>query len=98
MYTLGMAKKSYSVAEARAHLPAILDAVGTGDAVYLTRRGHAAAVVVSTQTYDALRGARATFAKAYGEFLRRHAARDLDLDAKYFDGLRDRSPGRKVRL
>ncbi len=93
-----MGKKSYSVAEARAHLPTILNEVGAGDAVYLTRRGQPAAVVVSTKTYDLLREQRPGFAQAYGEFLRRHPPADLGLDPKDFDSLRDRSPGRKVRL
>jgi prevent-host-death family protein len=93
-----MAKKSYSVAQARSHLPTILNEVGAGDEIYLTRRGQPAAVVVSTKVYDALRGARATFEEAYGAFLRRHAREDLDLDPKDVDALRDHSPGRKVRL
>jgi prevent-host-death family protein len=93
-----MAKKSYSVAEARAKLPTILNEVGAGDEVYLTRRGRPAAVVVSPETYDALRDKRPTFDQTYGEFLKQHPPKDLDLDPKYFDTLRDRSPGRKVRL
>ena len=93
-----MAKKSYSVAEARAKLPTILDEVGAGDEVILTRRGLPAAVVVSQKAFDALREERPTFARAYGKFLRRHALRDLELDPTFFDALRDRAPGRKVRL
>ena len=98
MYTCDMGKRSYSVAEARARLPTILNEVGAGDAVYLTRRGQPAAVVVSTRMYDLLREQRPNFAQVYGEFLQRHAPADLDLDPKDFDSVRDRSPGRKVRL
>jgi prevent-host-death family protein len=99
MYTLAMGrKKTYSVAEARASLPAILDEIGTGGEVTLTRRGRPAAVVVSTETYAALRRERPTFAQTYGEFLERHPVRAFDLEPGYFEGLRDRSSGRKVRL
>jgi prevent-host-death family protein len=98
MYTHPMPKKVYTVAEARAQLPTILNEVGAGDEVYLTRRGRATAVVVSTKTYEALTGERPTFQRAYGDFLKRHAPKDLALDPNYFDDLRDRSPGRKVRL
>jgi prevent-host-death family protein len=91
-------KKTYSVAEARAKLPTILNEVGDGDEIYLTRRGQTAAVVVSAKTYAALRNERPTFARAYAEFLSRHAPEELDLDRTYFDSLRDRAPGRKVRL
>jgi prevent-host-death family protein len=91
-------KKTYSVAQARANLPAILNEVGAGHEVYLTRRGETAAVVVSTARYESLRGKGTTFDQAYGEFLRRRSLADIDLDPSYFDSLRDRSPGRKVRL
>jgi prevent-host-death family protein len=99
MYISGMAeKKSYSVAEARAKLPAILNEVGAGDEVYVTRRGQTAAVVISPGRYAALRGDRPTFAHAYREFLERHPASEGGVEPKYFDALRHRSPGRKVRL
>jgi len=49
MYTCTM-PKSYSVAQARAHLPDILDEVKAGREVQLTRRGTPAAVVVSVET------------------------------------------------
>src|SRR5450432_1947460 len=75
MYTSkAMAKKSYSVAQARSHLPTILNEVGAGDEIYLTRRGQPAAVVVSTKVYDALRGARGPRPRPEG---RRRASRSL---------------------
>jgi prevent-host-death family protein len=91
-------RKTYSVAEARAKLPTILNEVGDGAEVYLTRRGQTAAVVVSAKTYAALRDERPTFDGTYAAFLNRHSLEDLDLDPTYFGSLRDRSPGRKVRL
>lgn len=86
------------MAEARARLPAILDDVEGGGEVYVTRRGQPAAVVVSAETYAALRGERPSFAQTYREFLERHPAATFDLEPRDFDGLRDQSPGRKVRL
>jgi prevent-host-death family protein len=91
-------KRTYSVAEARAKLPTILNEVGDGDEVYLTRRGQTAAVVVSKKTYDALRDDRPAFDRAYAEFTARHSAEVPDLGPEDFEGLRDRTPGRKARL
>jgi prevent-host-death family protein len=90
--------KTYSVADARAHLPDILDEAMRGRDVHLTRRGHPVAVVVSAERYDALRGARRSFGEAYREFLARHEPKDMGFDAAFFDALRDRRPSRPVRL
>ena len=94
-----MAAKSYSVADARAHLPDILDEVEAGKNVQLTRRGRPVAVLLSTQQYDALRSDFSSFGDAYRGFMARHAVGEIDhLDRKFFAGLRDRSPGRRVRM
>lgn len=90
--------KSYSVADARAHLPNILDEVEAGKDVHLTRRGRSVAVVISQDRYEALRRERTTFADAYRAFALRHAPEDLALEPDLFESLRDRAPGRKVRL
>jgi prevent-host-death family protein len=97
MYTTRM-PRSYSVADARAHLPAILDQVEAGGEVRLTRRGEPVAVVLSARQYEALRGGIATFADAYKEFRGRHSIEDMGVDTGFFESLRDPSPGRKVRL
>jgi prevent-host-death family protein len=97
MYIQCMAK-SYSVAGARAHLAEILDDVEAGRDVRLTRRNRPVAVVISTERYEMLRGERGQFASAYQEFLGRHAPAELDLSAEFFSSLRDRRPGRRVRL
>jgi prevent-host-death family protein len=90
--------KSYSVAQARAHLPDILDEVKAGREVQLTRRGIPAAVVVSSETYEALRGESSSFRDTYRAFRERHGVGDVDLDANFFNALRDRRIGRRVRL
>ncbi len=96
-YTVDMAK-SYSVADARAHLPDILDDVEDGKEVQLTRRGRPIAVVLSQERYDALRRKQSKFGDAYRAFIERHAPGDIGLDPDFFDSVRDRSPGRGVRL
>jgi prevent-host-death family protein len=97
MYSLSVAK-SYSVADARAHLPDILDDVEAGREVELTRRGHPVAVVISPERYEALKGERAQFAEAYRAFVGRHSLKEIGLEPDFFEGVRDRQPGRRVRL
>jgi prevent-host-death family protein len=90
--------KSYSVADARAHLPDILDDVEAGKEVQLTRRGRPVAVMLSPKRYEALRQHHSRFANAYRAFIGRHALADVGLEPDFFDSLRDREPGRRVRL
>jgi len=91
-------KSSYSVAEARAQLQSILHEVDAGEDVYLTRRGRPAAVVLSTERFEALLEGRPTFAEAYERFVQARGQRKAKLDRAFFTSLRDRSPGRRVRL
>jgi prevent-host-death family protein len=97
MYTRRMSK-SYSVADARAHLPDILDDVEAGKDVQLTRRGRAVALVLSPQRYDRLRSERTNFGDAFRAFLGRHAPKEIGLEPDFFGSIRDREPGRRVRL
>jgi prevent-host-death family protein len=97
MYTMGMSK-SYSVADARAHLPEILDAVEAGKDVQLTRRGRPVALVLSPQRYEMLRSEHTNFGDAYRAFLSRHPPEEIGLEPGFLDSLRAREPGRRVRL
>jgi prevent-host-death family protein len=90
--------KSYSVADARAHLPDILDDVEAGKEIELTRRGRAVAVVISVEKYEALRNEQSSFGDAYRTFLDRHRLADVGLEPDFLDSLRDQAAGRKVRL
>jgi len=90
--------KIHSVASARAHLPEILDDVEAGNDVHLTRRGRLIAVVLSSDRYEALQGERTAFGAAYRGFLERHPAGEFGLDKEFVSSLRDRTPGRRVRL
>lgn len=88
--------KTYSVADARAHLPEILDEVEAGGEVALSRRGRLVAVLLSSEEYDRLRGSRTQFGDVYRAFVDRHDLAAVGVDD--VESLRDRSPGRKVRL
>ena len=89
--------KTYSLAEARAHLPAILDEVESGADIELTRRGKPIAVVVARTKYRSPTDAP-DFAHLYAEFLSRHPRKESELDRRFFASLRDSSRGRHVKL
>jgi antitoxin Phd len=97
MYTTDMSK-SYSVADARAHLPEILDDVEAGKDVQLTRRGRPVALVLSPQRYEMLRREHTNFGDAYRAFLDRHAPEEIGLEPGFFTSLRAQDVGRRVRL
>ena len=97
MYIMHMPRQ-YSVAEARAQLPSILDAVESGSNVELTRRGRAVAVVVSVKEYERLRSERIGFKEAYDRFLKNHRLVEVGVDKSFAKRARDRAPGRKVAL
>ena len=97
MYIISMSKR-YSIAEARASLPAIVDLAEAGQGIELTRRGKPVAVVVSLREYERLNGNHARFGDAYKLFLKQHSLREAGLEKGYFDATRKREPGRKVSL
>jgi prevent-host-death family protein len=95
-YTWGMVK-TYSVADARTHLPDILDDVEAGQEIQLTRRGRTVAILLSPEKYEALRRERCNFGDAYQTFRDRYAlggrprTRLLRLDSRS-------ETGRRVKL
>lgn len=89
---------SYSVAEARAHLPAIIDRAEAGLEIELTRRGKPVAVVISFRKFERMRAGRPRFGDRYREFLKKFSVDELGLDDDFFASLRDRGVGREVRL
>lgn len=88
----------YSIAEARANLPKLIDLAAGGREVELTRRGKAVAMIISTREVERLRGRRTGFPAAYERFLERFPAKGADIDKDFARSLRDRSPGRAVEL
>lgn len=67
MYTMGVSTTTMTVSEARAVLPQLLDRVGAGEEVTITRHGKAVAVLVRP---DALRARRAERALAGAGMIR----------------------------
>ncbi len=88
----------FSIADARANLPALVDEVEAGKRIELTRRGKPVAVVISPGEYTRLASARPTFSEAYRAFLARFARKDFAVDQDFFAALRDPTSGRKVDL
>ena len=86
----------YSIAGARASLPAIVDQAEAGSPVELTRRGRPVAAVVSLRDLERLKGDRPRFAAAYRRFLGRWPLDQIGLDKEFAPALRDRTVGRKV--
>lgn len=90
--------KRYSIADARANLPSIVDEAEAGQPIELTRRGQPVAVILSLREFERLRGGRVQFSDAYRKFLETHSLREIGLDTDALDSARERGPGRKVTL
>jgi prevent-host-death family protein len=97
MYIWRMGRK-YSIAEARASLPAIIDQAEAGQEIELTRRGKPVAAVVSLRELARLRGGSGSFVAAYRSFLDKHALDEVGVDEDFADSLRDKGAGRSVSL
>jgi prevent-host-death family protein len=89
---------SYSIAEARANLPTLIDQVEAGMTIQLTRRGKGVAVMVSVNEYQRLRSKRTSFQDVYQKFLKKHSLAEVGLEPDFASKVRDRSAGRKVDL
>ncbi|MCC6624245.1 MAG: type II toxin-antitoxin system Phd/YefM family antitoxin [Deltaproteobacteria bacterium] len=96
MYIQGMTRR-YSIAQARARLPGIVDESADGP-IELTRRGKRVAVIVSPALYEILQAQRPTFADAYRAFVARHPLTDVGLEPAALEELRSRDAGRVVDL
>jgi prevent-host-death family protein len=92
-------EKSYSIAEARDNLAAIVHEAENSKGVEITRRGRPVAVLISKREYDRLHSKRAGFWNAYQAFRQRVNLAELDIDpSEVWGNVRDRSPGREVDL
>jgi prevent-host-death family protein len=90
--------KRFSIAEARANLPTIVNQAEAGDEIELTRHGKPVAVVVSLRELERLRGGRRSFGESYRKFLASYPLEETGLDTDVFAATRDRNQGRKVDL
>jgi prevent-host-death family protein len=83
--------RKYSITEARASLPAIIDQAEAGQTIELTRRGKPVAAVVSVRELARLRGAAGgTFVAAYRRFLEKHDLEKEGLEEGFAASLRDK--------
>lgn len=97
VYTCDMPRQ-YSIAQARASLPDIVDQAEAGAEVELTRRGHPVAVVVSRRAFERLREQGGQFSHAYQQFLERFSLDEIGLEPRELSATRDVTSGRRVTL
>ena len=90
--------KSYSIAEARNELPGLIHDVERRGPVKITRRGKPVAVLLSVEEYERIAPAMPTFTEAYEAWKRRVDEDKSAVEPEHFSALRDRSPGREVKL
>jgi prevent-host-death family protein len=90
--------RSYSIAKARDQLARIVHRAERGQPVELTRHGKPVAIVVSKVSFERLVSKDRDFVQAVEEFRETHDMESLNIDPGIFEDVRDKSPGRKVRL
>ena len=90
--------RTYSLAEARDNLTAIVRDVEKITAVELTRRGKAVAVIVSIDEYHRLTRSVGSFSTALERFRQQVDLPDMTLGPDIFEGVRDTDPGREPAL
>ena len=90
--------KRYSIADARANLPSIIDDVEAGNEVELTRRGKPVAMVISRGRYARLGSERPGFADRYRAFLEEHRLEEVGVEHDHFSRRREQDAGRPVHL
>ncbi|MEO8096774.1 MAG: type II toxin-antitoxin system Phd/YefM family antitoxin [Acidobacteriota bacterium] len=88
----------YSIAEARAQLPSIIDQAESGVPVALTRRGEPVAVLISIHEFERLGGHQKSFRQAYQQFLAKVQLNQVGVGPEFASSLRDRSAARDVSL
>jgi prevent-host-death family protein len=92
-----MARRRRTVADARRNLASVLRPVEKGAVVELTRRGKPVAVLLSARDYDGLTRVGGNLWGAIRDFRRDSDLARLGIEAACRD-VRDRSPGRRVRV
>ncbi len=90
--------KSFSIAEARNDLAALVHELENKRVIELTRRGKPVAMLVSLREYERMRGAETSFWDAYTRFRERQDLRALKIEPKIWKDVRDVSPGRGIEL
>ncbi len=93
-----MPRDQYSIADAKNHLPRLVHKAEKGAPIELTRHGRPVAVILSRREYERLSTGKPRFGAALARFFERYPPGSEGVDAEFIDSLRDRSPGRDVRL
>ncbi len=88
--------KSFSIAEARHDLAALVHQLDHQPRIQLTRRGKPVAVLLSVREYNRLTAQTQGFWEAYTIFAEATDLRHLAIDPQVFDDVRDRTSGREV--
>jgi prevent-host-death family protein len=83
-----------SIAEAKNHLPRLVQQVEAGEPVRITRRGLPVAVLISEAEYARLVAPRRGIAEFLGAWRREAERVDGFAEGDEFEGLRDNSAGR----
>ena len=91
--------EKHSIAEARRNLPTLIRKAESGKVVELTRHGEPVAVLLGHRLFERLSAGRRGFAEVYQDFTKAVDLSELALDPEeLFEGARDTTPGRDVRL
>jgi antitoxin Phd len=88
--------KSFSIAEARHDLAALVHQLDRQPHIQLTRRGKPVAVLLSVREYDRLTTQPQGFWAAYSAFTKATDLLRLGIEPQVFEDVRDRSRGREV--
>jgi len=89
--------RQYSVAEARARLPQLLDDVERGTSIQLTRRGKPVAFLVPVGEYQRLQFGKPDLWETIVDWRASTDMSDLDID-QIMQDVREGSPGRDVGI
>ncbi len=91
-------EKSYTIAEAKSNLPAIIHSVEDGPSVKLTRHGKPVAVLLSIREYEQLAKNKMGFWSALTSFRHVLEKEKIEITDADFADLRDASTGREGEL
>jgi antitoxin Phd len=90
--------KSFSIAEARHDLAALVHELEKKSVIELTRRGKPVALLISLREYRRLRATATNFWDSYSQFRERANLRALHIEPNVWQGVRDTSRGREVEF
>jgi len=88
--------KTFTIAQARHDLAALVHRLERESRIQLTRRGKPVAVLLSQREYERLTAARTGFWSAYTSFRESLDLKSLDIDPAIFEAARDKSAGREM--